>query len=36
MNTLTIGVDLDGVCAKYNDSLRKYVAKHSDHPVESP
>lgn len=35
MNTLTIGVDLDGVCAKYNDSLRKYVAKHSNHPVES-
>lgn len=34
MSRLTIGVDLDGVCAKYNDKLREYVAEHSKYPIE--
>lgn len=30
-----IGVDLDGVCANYNSTLRKYVAEHSSYPAEN-
>lgn len=33
--TIKISVDLDGVCAKYNDYLRTVVAKHSGHHEEA-
>lgn len=32
---LKIAVDLDGVCAKYNDYLRTVVAEHSGHDAEN-
>lgn len=32
---LSIGVDLDGVCARYNDYLRHVVADHTSTPAES-